>query len=84
MKCLRKLRVPCDQHSSRAQTRSNLSISGLVAQRPTPTQDIYGEKTVSNNLTTTLYTAAYTDLEKKDINIYVTAHQSSRRNLFVK
>lgn len=40
MKCLPKFRVPCDQHSSRAQTQSNLSISGLVAQRPTPTQDI--------------------------------------------
>lgn len=40
MKCLPKLRVPCDQHSARAQTQSNLSISGLVAQRPTPTQDI--------------------------------------------
>lgn len=40
MKCLPKLRVPCGQHSARAQTQSNLSISGLVAQRPTPTQDV--------------------------------------------
>lgn len=39
MKCLPKLRVPCGQHSARAQTQSNLSIPGLVAQRPTPTQD---------------------------------------------
>lgn len=39
MKCLAKFRVPCGQHSARAQTQSNLSIPGLVAQRPTPTQD---------------------------------------------
>lgn len=44
MKCLPKLRVPCDQHSARAQTQSNLSISGLVAQRPTPDTG-YKEKT---------------------------------------
>lgn len=35
MKCLPKLRVPCGQHSARAQAQPNLSISGLAARRPT-------------------------------------------------
>lgn len=39
-----KLRVPCDQHSARAQTQSNLSVSGLVTRRPT-TDTGYMEKT---------------------------------------
>lgn len=36
MKMPLKLRVPCDQHSARAQTQSNLSVSGLETRRPTP------------------------------------------------
>lgn len=71
MKSLPKLRVPCGQHSARAQTQSNLSISGLEAQRPTPDTG-YKEKTQLATLTVQrLHTATYIVLEKIIISCYV-------------